>query len=127
MAFTDPDPIEQQMGLRCEDMTPDELVAYIRTYQNAFDRRMAVEGTVERKVFEGMKRIYGEKTAGQIVKWAFYKYKGIWKGDVVVFTSFSKGRKWWVDMMYQELQAALRKETTSASRVGIGSKRLSDL
>jgi len=128
MAFTDLDPVEQQMSLRVEDMTPNELVTYIKTYQEAFDRKMAVEGFIERSVFKSMQKIYGQATAGQIVKWVFYRYHGIWNGEVVGFTSFSKGRKWWVDKMHQEMQERQRKETAKpAERVGIGAMRLSDL
>lgn len=116
------------MGVRCEDMTPEQLVTYIKTYQEAYGRHLAVDGQIERAVFRGMKRIYGEATAGLIVKWVFYKYKGLHQGDVVTFTKFAKGRKWWVDMMHQEMQAAQRKEESkTSSRVGVGSKRLSDL
>lgn len=128
MSFSDKDPVEQDMGLRVEEMTPAELVTYIKTYQEAFERHMAVEGFIERSVFKSMQRIYGQATAGQIVKWVFYKYKGVWRNEVVGFTSFAKGRKWWVDMMYQEMQAQQRKEAVpTASRVAVGSFKLSDL
>jgi len=128
MGFSDLDPVEQDMGLRCEDMGPDELVTYIKTFQEAYGRHLAVDGMIERSVFKGMKRIYGDKTAGLIVKWVFYKYKGLYQGDVVTFTKFAKGRKWWVDQMHQEMQAAQRKDDVkTASRVGVGTKRLSDL
>lgn len=128
MSFSDKDPIEEMMSLRVEEMTPGELVTYIKTYQEAFDRRMAVEGMIERSIFKSMQRIYGAATAGQIVKWAFYKYHGVYGGEVITFTSFTKGRKWWVDKMHQEMQAAQRKETAkSPSRVGVGAQRLSAL
>jgi len=128
MAFTDPDPVEEQMNLRVEEMTPNELVTYLKTYQEAFGRRMAVEGKIERAVFGSLQRIYGKADAGRIVKWACYKYHGVWNGEVVGFTSFSKGRKWWVDKMHQELQERVRQdEATPAERVGVGAKRLSEL
>jgi glutathione peroxidase-family protein len=128
MAFSDPSPLEQDMNVLCENMSPEQLVTYIKDYQLAYGRQLAVQGDAERSVFKSMKRIYGEKTAGQIVKWVFYKHRGVWKGEVVVFFSFSKGRKWWTDLMHQEMQAAQRKETVKkTSRVGVGSKRLSDL
>lgn len=128
MAFNDPDPVEEQMNLRVEEMTPAELVIYIQTYQGAFDRHMAVEGFIERSIFKSMQKIYGQATAGQIVKWAMYKYHGVYAGDVITFTSFAKGRKWWNDRMHQELQAHLRQERPpTASRVAVGSVRLSDL
>lgn len=126
--FSDPDPVEEQMNLRVEEMSPNELVTYIKTYQEAFGRRMAVEGYIERSVFASMQRIYGKETAGQIVKWVMYKYHGVWRSEVVSFTSFSKGRKWWVDMMHQEMQERQRKEAAKpAERVAVGATRLSDL
>ena len=126
--FDDLDPIEEDMGIACQDMTPEQLVTYIKTYQGAFDRHLAVEGNIERSVFRSMKKIYGDKTAGLIVKWVFYKHKGMYRGEVVTFTSFAKGRKWWVDLMHQEMQAAQRKASPKkASHAGVGSKRLSDL
>lgn len=128
MAFSDPDPIESLMSLRIEEMTPQEIVTYIKTYQDAFGRKMAVEGFIERSIFKSMQRIYGKDTANLIVKWAFYKYKGVWSGEVITFTSFSKGRKWWVDKMHQEMQEYQRKEAARpVERVALGSVRLSDL
>ncbi len=129
MAFTDPDPIEQMMNLRVEEMTPQELVTYIKTYQEAFDRHMAVEGYIERSVFKSMQKIYGQATAGQIVKWVMYRYHGVWRDDVVTFTSFAKGRKWWVDMMHQEMQEHRRKESSRPAQesYSIGAKKLVDL
>ena len=127
MVFSDQDPVEQEMGIRCEDMSPDELVTYIKTYQGAFDRHLAVDGLIERSVFKGMKRIYGEKTAGLIVKWVFYKYKGVYAGDVITFTKFAKGRKWWVDQMHQEMQVAQRKEESRPADRAVGARKLSSL
>lgn len=128
MAFSDPDPIEQDMNLRVEEMTPQELVTYIKTYQEAFDRRMAVEGFIERSVLKSLQKIYGQQDAGRIVKWVMYKYHGVYRGEVVGFTAFSKGRKWWVDMMHQEMQERLRKEAEKPrERVGVGARRLSEL
>lgn len=128
MAFSDKDPLEEEMGVRCEDMSVDELVSYIKRYHAAFDRSIAIDGHPERAVFKGMKRIYGEKTAGLIVKWVFYHYKGLYRGDVVTPLSFAKGRKWWVDMMHQEMQQRQRRdESRPAVKVtqGSGAQRIS--
>lgn len=127
MAFGDTDPLEEQMGIRCEDMSPEQLVSYIKAYQEAFGVTLAVEGYQERAIFGAMQRTYGQKTAGKIVKWVFYKYHGLIDGKRVTFTSFAKGRKWWVDKMHVEMQGAERRQVETASRVSVGSKRLSDL
>lgn len=127
MSFNDPDPLEQDMGIMCADMSPEQLVSYIKAYQEAFGVSLAVEGYQERAIFGSMQRTYGAKTAGKIVKWVFYKYHGLQDGQRVSFTSFSKGRKWWVDKMHIEMQGAERRQVETASRVSVGSKRLSDL
>lgn len=108
MAFTDDDPLEQDMGVRCEDMTPNQLIRYVVTYQRAFDRDIKVEGPRETNAFKGLQAIYGQRDAGLIVKWAFYKHRGQWRGDCVTPTWFSKGRRWWLDIMHLEVQEALR-------------------
>lgn len=128
MSFSDNDPIEQEMGVRCEDMDPGQLVTYIKTYHHAYGRELAVDGVRERAVFKGLQHRYGPKTAGNIVKWVFYHHKGRWNDKWVGFFSFSKGSKWWTDMMHMEYQDALDKEKPkTASRVAVGSQRLSDL
>lgn len=108
--FSDPDPIECDMGVRVEDMDPYQLVAYFKTYHAAFGLDMAVEGIQERAIFRALQRIYGQATAGQIVKWVTYHHKGHWEGKPVRFASFCRARKWWVDIMHTELQAQQRKE-----------------
>ena len=72
VAFSDNDPLEDDMGVRCEDMTPDQLVAYIKSYQEAFGLNLKVEGLKERSVFRALQKLYGKADAGRIVKWAFY-------------------------------------------------------
>lgn len=127
MAFSDNDPLEDDMGVRCEDMTPDQLVAYIKSYQAAFGLNLPVDGLPERSVFRGMRRIYG-RDAGLIVKWVFYHHRGRWQGEPVRYQSFAKGRKWWVDKMYLEMQEALARESRSAATgPGLGVTSLADL
>ena len=92
------------MGVRCEDMTPDQLVAYIKSYQRAFGLDLRVEGTKERAVFRGLQRVYGAADAGRIVKWAFYHYRGRFRDEPIGFFIFSRGNKWWTDKLYLEMQ-----------------------
>lgn len=128
MAFTDTDPLEDDMGVRCEDMTPDQLVSYIKSYQEAFGLNLKIDGLPERSVFKGMQRIYGQQDTGRIVKWVFYKYKGRYDGEPVRHLSFAKGRKWWVDKMHLEMQDALRKDAArTAAPIGLGVVSLLDL
>lgn len=115
------------MGVRCEDMTPDQLVSYIKSYQEAFGLNLRIDGMPERSVFKGMQRIYGAE-AGLIVKWVFYRYKGRYDNEPVRHLSFSKGRKWWVDKMHLELQEELRRSTpASYAATTLGVRSLADL
>lgn len=130
MAFSDTDPLEKDMGVRCEDMNPDQLVTYIKTYQEAFGLNLKIDGFPERAVFKGMQRIYGQTDAGLIVKWVFYKYKGRYDNEPVRHLSFAKGRKWWVDKMHLEMQEELRRAAPmsyTASAAAFGVRSLSDL
>lgn len=118
MSFADPDPIECDMGIRVEEMTPDELVCYIKTYHQAFGLHLVVQDPGDRKIFQALQRLYGKRTAGQVVKWVFYTHKGRWEGRAVRFASFCQKRKWWTDMMHLELQDHLNRQSPpSASRV----------
>ena len=108
MAFTDEDPLEHDMGVRCEDMTPNQLIAYVVSYQGAFGVNIKVDGPPEHSVFKAMQRIYGKRDAGLIVKWVFYKHRGRHRDEYVTPLSFAKGSRWWVDKMYFEMQEALR-------------------
>lgn len=123
MAFTSSDPLEDDFGVRCEDMSPDQLVSYIKSYQEAFGLNIRIDGMPERSVFKGMHRIYGKRDTGLIVKWVFYKYRGRYADEAIRPNSFAKGRKWWVDKMHLEMQEELRREssrtTTSASLGGV--------
>ena len=128
MAFSDSDPLEDDMGVRCQDMTADQLVAYIKSYQQAFGLNLRVEGLKERAVFKGLQRVYGKDNAGLIVKWAFYHHKGRFRDEPIGFFMFSKGNKWWTDKLYlemQEEQAKARQRTATGVSLGITS--LADL
>lgn len=128
MAFVDSDPLEDDMGVRCADMTPDQLVAYIKSYQSAFGLNLRVEGLKERAVFRGLQRVYGKANAGNIVKWAFYHHKGRFRDEPVGFFMFSKGNKWWTDKLYLEMQESLARESRiTATGVSLGVTSLADL
>jgi hypothetical protein len=126
--FADTDPLEEDMGIRCEDMNPDQLVAYIKSYQEAFGLNLKIEGQRERAVINGLVRIYGRQDAGRIIKWVFYQYKGRYDKEPVTIFSFSKGRKWWLDKMHLEMQDAIRKERPKDyTSLSIGGRGLADL
>jgi hypothetical protein len=128
VAFNDNDPLEDDMGVRCQDMTPDQLVAYIKSYQSAFGLNLRVEGLKERAVFKGLQRVYGKANAGNIVKWAFYHHRGRFRDEPIGFFLFSKGNKWWTDKLYMEMQeeqAKARQRTATGASLGITS--LADL
>ena len=128
--FSDSDPLEEDMNVRCEDMTPDQLVAYVKSYQGAFGLDLKVDGLPELSVFRGMQRIYGQRDAGLIVKWVFYKYRGRYEGEPIRHFSFAKGHKWWVDKMHLEMQEEQRRsapKSYTASAAAFGVQILSDL
>lgn len=128
MSFSDPDPLEQDMGVLCTDMSPEQLVTYIHDYHAAFDLELPVEGIKERSVMRGLQNTYGPARAGNIVKWAFYHHKGRFRGAAVGYFDFIKARKWFTDQLALEYQDALRKERpVTASRVAVGSRKLSEL
>ena len=128
MSFSAPDPLEQDFGVMCEDMSADQLVSYIISYQQAFGFRLVIDGMKERSIFKGLQRTYGRRDAGLIVKWVFYRYKGRYRDEVVTPLSFSKGRAWFCSKMHLELQEALAAEKAiSTEKVSIGAATLADL
>lgn len=127
--FTDPDPIEEDLGLRVEFATPDQLVAYLKRYQEVMNGvRVAVQGMPERQVFAALQRAYGTADAGRIVKWVCYQHRGRYRDELVVPSSFSKGRRWFTDRMHMEYQDHLRSAApVTATSPGLGTARLSGL
>jgi hypothetical protein len=126
--FMDEDPLEQDMGVRCEDMTPNQLLKYVVTYQKAFGMVIKVEGARENGVFTAMQRIYGQRDAGLIVKWSFWKHRGRYRDEYVTPLSFATGRRWWLDKMHLEMQEAVRKsDPRHYQDVGLGGRGLLDL
>ena len=128
MAFLDDDPLEQDMGVRCEDMTPNQLLGYVVSYQRAFGVNIKVDGPPEHAVFKSMQRIYGQRDAGLTVKWVFYKHRGRHRGEYVTPLSFAKGSRWWVDKMCFEMQDAVRKSNPRHYQdANLGGRGLLDL
>lgn len=128
MAFVDNDPLEDDMGVRCQDMNPDQLVAYIKAYQEAFGLNLRVDGLKERAVFKALQRVYGKDNAGLIVKWAFYQHRGRFRDEPIGFFHFAKGNKWFTDRLYLEMQDALAKERQrTAAGASLGVTSLADL
>lgn len=128
MSFSDPDPLEQDMGVLCRDMTADQLVAYIKSYQEAFGLNLKVEGFKERAVFRGLQRIYGKDNAGLIVKWAFYQHRGRFRDEAINFFHFSQGNKWLTDKFYLELQQdTVKNDPARFEGASLGVVSLNDL
>lgn len=127
LAFSDSDPLEDDMGVRCEDMSPDQLIAYIKSYQAAFGLNLTIAGMPERSVFKSMQRLYGKADTGRIVKWVFYCHRGRWDDQPITPLSFAKGRKWWVDKMHLEMQEAVSRENLPAPSYSLGITSLADL
>ena len=96
-------------SVRVEEMNPDQLVAYVKDSQQALRLgAWSVEGFQERAVFRSHAEALRPADRRAIIKWVFYKHGGKWDGQPVRFVSFSKGRKWWTDMMHLEMQDHLR-------------------
>jgi hypothetical protein len=124
------DPLEEDMGVRCEQMSADQLIAYIKGYHAAFDLNLKISGMPERSALTGLQRTYGKTDAGKIIKWVFYHHKGRHNGEPVTPLSFSKGRKWWTDKMHLEMQEATRITAPAdyaSAATDLGIRSLADL
>lgn len=101
------DPAEQALGKSAEDMTPQELVSYLRLSmrdKRDLDLRIDGSGVKERSVMTHLQKVYGRQGAGLIVRWAVYGKGGECDGKPLTFFSFQKERKWWTDEVYAEAQ-----------------------
>lgn len=117
MSFQDLDPLEKHLNKSVYEMTAEDLVTYIKTYMSTvYGLQLMVDPSVprERAVFKGLKTVYGDD-AGLIVKWVFWKYQGKYDGEFVHYFNFQRSRKWWTDLMYQEAQLQLQKESKSVA------------
>lgn len=133
MAFLDPDPLEDEMGVRVEDMNADQLVGYLKDYQQGLNGlTLKLSGVAEFKRMQWLIEIYGQPDAGRIVKWTYWKHRGRWASkrtyaDVIRHARFNAKMKWWVDIMHTEMQEQINRENnapkTSAAAVGFSTIR----
>lgn len=115
------DEIEDSMRKLTIDMTPWELITYLKGALKAlYGIELIAEGKSEPGIMGRLQATYGQHDAGLIIKWVVWRY---WcrdsanPGQYVKFNSFAKGRKWWVDTMHAEMQEQVRKETIPATPV----------
>lgn len=116
--FSDKDALEKYFNKTVTEMTADDLISYIRKYmQVVYEIELAIDPSVprERSVFKALKKTYGDD-AGLIVKWVFWKYKGVYEGRQINYFSFQKSQKWWTDQMYTELQLQLNREKKKSEK-----------
>lgn len=115
--FDDPDPIEEEMGVKVEQMSPDQLIAYLKRCVEVLHGVRMVVGSdnKERFVFQGLRNQY-KLDAGRIVKWVVTTHQARDDGKIVGFFSFTKARKWWLDKMYSEMQQHVASERRKEER-----------
>lgn len=108
-SFTDLDPVEQEMGVRVEEMVPDQLVAYLKSHQQRLGIRRPTEEQDRWPTFRRLQNHYGQQDAGRIVKWAFspYGHAGHYDGWPITYFSFTKDREWLTDRLLRELRMYL--------------------
>lgn len=120
--FLSKDQVENTMGLSVTEMDHNDLVNYFKHMQrrvNGFRMSMVLADFViaERFLIDQ----YGQPSAGRIVKWLFYRYKGkvTIKGETELATmrSFNAKNKWWVDQLDFEQQQAVAEERKPKSYV----------
>jgi len=107
VSFTELDAAEQIIGQRVEQVTPLGLVSYLKEAMHQvldIDLRVDGAGHRERAVMTQLQKVYGQKGAGQILKWVIFRYEGRHDGKPIGFFSFQKERKWWTDQLYSEVQ-----------------------
>jgi hypothetical protein len=120
MSFTDLDAVEKKFGMGVTEMSPAELVSYLKISMWEvcnIDLRIDGAGVRERAVFTYLQKVYG-KEAGRIIKWVLCHHEGkTEKGKPVSFFSFEKARKWWTDELYAEMQAEMRKPVVDKAEI----------
>ena len=117
------------MGKSVEQMTAHELVSYIKTWIKAvYGIDLPASPHREKAIFSALKRTYGDREAGRIVKWAYWKHNGKRNnGEYVTYSTFSRPMKWWTDIMYIELQDEMLRES-SREKVSVeGFSKLQDI
>ena len=117
MPITVIDPLEEDIGLPCEDMTPDQLVVYLKDYHFNINHVVLKLDGQEYRRMKWLQDIYGPRDAGHIVKWVCQHYGGKYDNQLVTHRRFNAKMKWWVDCMHMEMQQARNKEVNHAVSV----------
>ena|SRR6478736_850847 len=121
MSFSETDPLEDQMGVRCEDMTADQLVTYLKDWQEAVNNTVMRLDGKEIYPIRWLQKVYGDD-AGLIVKWLCYKHRGKDdRGYLITHRMFCTKMKWWIDLMYAEMQQQLARENRREAAAVTGS------
>jgi hypothetical protein len=115
VSFLDQDPVEEDMGLRVEDMTSDQLAVYFKEQMKAINDIDVSLGLVD---FAIMKNFlvgkYRQPNAGRILKWLFFRHKGkvTIHGERQVASTriFVEKLKWMIDKLNVEMQMAVARE-----------------
>jgi hypothetical protein len=136
VAFLDPDPLESEQALRVEEMNADQLVTYLKEYQQALNGlTLSLSGVVEYKRMCWLIEVYGQPDAGRIIKWTYWRHRGRWNNraknsiEVIRHARFNSKLKWWVDMMHTEMQEQVARENNvvKTSPASVGFSTSSDL
>lgn len=115
--FADQDPLEEDMKILVEDMTADQLVAYLRDYQIHGPNHVTLKlDGIEYRRMQWLIDVYGQPDAGRIIKWICYHHHGKADGQVITHRRFNSKMKWWVDKMHIEMQQALAKDERKAEK-----------
>lgn len=125
--FTDLDAVEEMMGKSVEGMTAHELVTYVKTWIRAvYGLDLPASPYREKAIFASLKRTYGDRQAGLLVKWPYWRYNGKRGTEYVTYNTFNKGMKWQLDLWYLELQKEMRREL-NRDKASAGFAKLQDI
>jgi hypothetical protein len=116
MQLSDRDDAERYVGIRVEKMNPEQLMSYV-CHQNELRKITLPHGNREREVFKKLLARYGAlgqpELAGLLVKWTFFRYDGVFRGEPVGHNHFVVSRPWFCDKMAAEVQEYIRSHATS--------------
>ena len=87
----------------------DLLIYFANRFKETQGFEYNVEWVKEIAIFKSYKERYGDD-AGPMVALLFDKYNGVFNGQVMTVTAFSKGSKWIQDKLYIELRQDIIKE-----------------
>lgn len=122
LPLTDLDPLEEDMKTRVEDMTPDQLMVYLKDFQREWNKvDLKLDGQ-EYQRMRWLQEIYGNRDAGLILKWLCQgPSSGKADGQIVTHRRFNQKMKWWVDQVHIAMQQArAREERRAATPAPVG-------